>query len=137
MLVTHRGPYRFSVRDDGSFASRRGAGGLVSALLPLVQRDDIGERPSWVAAAIDDGDRAAVAAGAATVPGLGVWFRGPQWAGRLALGAAVMLPFIFLVGLGFLIGNLAFVSPWLVRWARSRRAERHPGRPAFSPAVPQ
>ncbi len=70
MLVTHRGPYRFSVRDDGSFASRRGAGGLVSALLPLVQRDDIGERPSWVAAAIDDGDRAAVAAGAATVPGL-------------------------------------------------------------------
>ena len=50
MLVTHRGPYRFSVRDDGSFESRRGAGGLVSALLPLVQRDDIGGRPSWVAA---------------------------------------------------------------------------------------
>ena len=70
MLVTHRGPYRFSVRDDGSFAPQRGAGGLVSALLPLVQRDDIGERPSWVAAAIDDDDRAAVAAGAATVPGL-------------------------------------------------------------------
>jgi trehalose 6-phosphate synthase len=69
MLVTHRGPYRFSERDDGSFASKRGAGGLVSALLPLVQRDDIGERPSWVAAAIDDGDRAAEAAGEATVPG--------------------------------------------------------------------
>ena len=70
MLVTHRGPYRFSERDDGSFEPKRGAGGLVSALLPLVQRDDIGERPSWVAAAIDAGDRAAVAAGAATVPGL-------------------------------------------------------------------
>jgi trehalose 6-phosphate synthase len=70
MLVTHRGPYRFSVRDDGSFTSARGVGGLVSAMLPLVQRDDIGEKPSWVAAAIDDGDRAAVAAGAATVPGL-------------------------------------------------------------------
>jgi trehalose 6-phosphate synthase len=70
MLVTHRGPYRFSERGDGSFAAKRGAGGLVSALLPLVQRDDIGGRPSWVAAAIDDGDRAAVAAGAATVPGL-------------------------------------------------------------------
>jgi trehalose 6-phosphate synthase len=70
MLVTHRGPYRFSVRDDGSFASRRGAGGLVSALLPLVQRDDIGAPPSWVAAAIDEGDRAAVDARAATVPGL-------------------------------------------------------------------
>jgi trehalose 6-phosphate synthase len=70
MLVTHRGPYRFWERDDGSFASRRGAGGLVSALLPLVQRDDIGSRPSWVAAAIDAGDRAAVTAGAASVPGL-------------------------------------------------------------------
>jgi trehalose 6-phosphate synthase len=70
MLVTHRGPFRFSVRDDGSFAATRGAGGLVSALLPLVQRDDIGERPSWVAAAIDGGDRAAIAGGAATVPGL-------------------------------------------------------------------
>lgn len=70
MLVTHRGPYRFWVRDDGSFGSRRGAGGLVSALLPLVQRDDIGTPPSWVAAAIDEGDRAAVAAGAATAPGL-------------------------------------------------------------------
>lgn len=70
MLVTHRGPYRFSERDDGTFASSRGAGGLVSALLPLVLRDDIDERPSWVAAAIDDDDRAAVAAGAATVPGI-------------------------------------------------------------------
>jgi trehalose 6-phosphate synthase len=70
MLVTHRGPYRFSERDDGSFSSTRGGGGLVSALLPLVQRDDIGGSPSWVAAAIDAGDRAAVAAGAATVPGL-------------------------------------------------------------------
>jgi trehalose 6-phosphate synthase len=70
MLVTHRGPYRFSMRDDGTFASSRGAGGLVSALLPLVLRDDIGERPSWVAAAIDADDRAAVAAGVATAPGI-------------------------------------------------------------------
>jgi trehalose 6-phosphate synthase len=70
MLVTHRGPYRFSVADDGSFASARGAGGIVSALLPLVDRDVDGERPSWVAAAIGDGDLAAVRAGAATVPSL-------------------------------------------------------------------
>ena len=32
ILVSHRGPYRFSVRDDGSFAPTRGAGGIVSAL---------------------------------------------------------------------------------------------------------
>jgi trehalose 6-phosphate synthase len=71
MLVTHRGPYRFSVRDDGSFTSTRGAGGIVSALLPLVHRDHPdGERRAWIAAVIDGGDRAAVNAGAASVPGL-------------------------------------------------------------------
>ena len=56
MLVTHRGPYRFTMQDDGSFASTRGAGGIVSALLPLVARHDdegTGERQAWVAAAID------------------------------------------------------------------------------------
>ncbi len=76
MLVTHRGPFRFSVRDDGGFEATRGAGGVVSALLPLVDagiaiadaRGD--ERVSWIAATIDDGDTAALAAGAATVPGL-------------------------------------------------------------------
>ena len=80
MLVTHRGPFRFSVRDDGGFLAARGAGGVVSALLPLVHtgiangREPAGahdgERVAWIAAAIDDGDRAALAAGAATVPGL-------------------------------------------------------------------
>jgi trehalose 6-phosphate synthase len=73
MLVTHRGPYRFSVQEDGSFASTRGAGGIISALLPLVtgrDREVAGDRQAWVAAAIDADDRAAVAAGAATVPGL-------------------------------------------------------------------
>src|SRR5262249_20642251 len=70
MLVTHRGPYRFSERSNGTFESTRGAGGLVSALLPLVDRADNGDHTRWVAAAIDDGDRAAVAAGVASVPGL-------------------------------------------------------------------
>ena len=76
MLVTHRGPFRFSVRDDGGFEATRGAGGVVSALLPLVDSgiatEDArgGERVAWIAATIDDGDSAALAAGAATVPGL-------------------------------------------------------------------
>ncbi|HEX9505662.1 MAG TPA: trehalose-6-phosphate synthase, partial [Acidimicrobiia bacterium] len=49
----------------------------MSALLPLIHGNGNGnggtqndERQAWVAAAIDDGDRAAVAAGAARVPGL-------------------------------------------------------------------
>ena len=74
MLVTHRGPFRFTVRDDGTFESRRGAGGIVSALGPLVlgtgNGDQGDERRSWVAAAISDDDRAAVAAGAAHVAGI-------------------------------------------------------------------
>ena len=75
MLVTHRGPFRFSVCDDGSFEPVRGAGGIVSALLPLVlgvsgggPSDD--ERRAWVAAAMSDADCEAVRAGAAHVPGL-------------------------------------------------------------------
>ncbi|MEX2100581.1 MAG: trehalose-6-phosphate synthase [Acidimicrobiia bacterium] len=72
MIVTHRGPFSFSVRDDGGFEAKRGAGGLVSALLPLVDAGigDGRERVAWIAATIDDDDRAALEAGGATVPGL-------------------------------------------------------------------
>jgi trehalose 6-phosphate synthase len=73
MLVTHRGPYRFSLLEDSTFGASRGSGGIVSALLPLVRGNGYhegDERQAWVAAAIDDGDRAAVAAGAVHVPGL-------------------------------------------------------------------
>ena len=71
MLVTHRGPYRFSVRDDGSFASARGAGGIVERVAPVGRAATTPTSGhAWVAAAIDDDDRAAVAAGAASVTGL-------------------------------------------------------------------
>jgi trehalose 6-phosphate synthase len=74
MLVTHRGPFRFSVCDDGSFEPVRGAGGIVSALLPLVLSSTPdgpdAERRAWVAAAMSGADRDAVRAGAANVPGL-------------------------------------------------------------------
>lgn len=69
IVVSHRGPNSFTRHEDGSFSARRGAGGVVSALEPLLTR---GDRPeaTWVAAAISDDDRAAAAAGAAHVPGL-------------------------------------------------------------------
>ena len=72
MLVTHRGPFSFSVRGDGEFEAKRGAGGIVSALLPLVDSGVAAghERAAWIAATIDDDDRAALEAGVATVPGL-------------------------------------------------------------------
>ena len=69
IVVSHRGPVSFQCADDGSFTARRGAGGVVSALAPLLRnRDDA----TWIAAAIGDDDRAAVAAGAVEVPGLSV-----------------------------------------------------------------
>lgn len=69
IVVSHRGPVSFQRSDDGSFTARRGAGGVVSALAPLLRnRDDA----TWIAAAIGDDDRAAVAAGAVSVPGLSV-----------------------------------------------------------------
>ena len=45
-------------------------GGSSSALLPLVSGNETGERQAWVAAAIDDDDRAAIAADAVDVPGI-------------------------------------------------------------------
>lgn len=60
IVASHRGPERFEQGDDG-FERHRGAGGVVSALGALLSGADA----TWVAAAMDDGDRAAVAEGAA------------------------------------------------------------------------
>ncbi|MBA2327635.1 MAG: trehalose-6-phosphate synthase [Actinobacteria bacterium] len=70
LVASHRGPSSFSEAEDGSFTVRRGAGGVVSALEPLLTRPGNETPATWVAAAIGDGDRAAVRAGAATVPDL-------------------------------------------------------------------
>jgi trehalose 6-phosphate synthase len=61
IVVSHRGPYSFVRRADGTFETRRGAGGIVSALTPLLAR----QGHLWVAAAMSDDDRAAVHANAA------------------------------------------------------------------------
>lgn len=69
IVVSHRGPVSFRREEDGTFTARRGAGGVVSALAPLLtDRDDA----RWIAAAIGDDDREAVAAGGAAPPGLDV-----------------------------------------------------------------
>ena len=69
IVVSHRGPVAFRRNDAGAFESRRGAGGIVSTLSPLLTgRDDA----IWIAAAISDDDHAAVRAGAAHAPGFDV-----------------------------------------------------------------
>jgi len=57
VLVSNRGPVSFRHAEDGSLVARRGAGGLVSGLGPLVAGTDT----LWVAAALSDADRAAAA----------------------------------------------------------------------------
>jgi trehalose 6-phosphate synthase len=59
VLVSNRGPISFEVGSDGGLVGRRGAGGLVSGIGPLVA----GTSTTWIAAAISDGDRAAAASG--------------------------------------------------------------------------
>ena len=59
VLVSNRGPVTFDAGPDGSLLARRGAGGLVSGIGPLVAGTDA----TWIAAAITDGDRAAAEQG--------------------------------------------------------------------------
>ncbi len=67
IVVSHRGPVTFDTASDGSFTGSRGAGGVVSGLLPLVAGSD---HATWIAAAMTDGDSAATRAGQAAVDGV-------------------------------------------------------------------
>jgi trehalose 6-phosphate synthase len=54
VIVSNRGPFSFKRKDDGSFDSVRGQGGLVTALAGLMAHYEV----LWVAAALSDDDRA-------------------------------------------------------------------------------
>ncbi len=60
IIVSHRGPYRFDRDSGGNLVAHRGAGGIVSALGPLLA-DKV--EVTWVAAAMSDDDCAAGRAG--------------------------------------------------------------------------
>jgi trehalose 6-phosphate synthase len=53
IVVSNRGPIVFGHADDGSRTTRRGGGGLVTALSGLVSSHDV----TWIASAVTDGDR--------------------------------------------------------------------------------
>lgn len=67
VLVSNRGPVSFE-RSGDELISRRGAGGLVSGIGPLVARTGA----TWLAAAITDGDREAARAGVVEADGFRV-----------------------------------------------------------------
>lgn len=68
VLVSNRGPVTFDRDESGNLTSRRGAGGLVSGIGPLVAGTDA----TWLAAAMTEGDRAACASGVVEVDGFRV-----------------------------------------------------------------
>lgn len=65
VLVSNRGPINWQ-REDGGLVARRGAGGLVSGLAPLVADTEA----VWIASALSDGDREAANAGLVEAEGL-------------------------------------------------------------------
>jgi trehalose 6-phosphate synthase len=68
VIVSNRGPVSFGRDEDGQLTARRGAGGLVSGLGPLVADTDA----TWVAAAMSDADRDAASAGVIEAEGFRV-----------------------------------------------------------------
>lgn len=69
IVVSNRGPFRFT-DGPGGLTSLPGPGGLASSLRPLLTSGAAGDGASWIAAALDDGDRAAAKAGAVEAPGI-------------------------------------------------------------------
>jgi trehalose 6-phosphate synthase len=65
VIVSNRGPLSFSLDDNQQLVARRGAGGLVSSLSPLVAGTDT----IWIAAAMGEHDRAAAKRGLMDVEG--------------------------------------------------------------------
>jgi trehalose 6-phosphate synthase len=68
VILSNRGPLSFARDDTGALVAKRGAGGLVSGLAPLVAGTDA----TWIAAAMSDADRAAAAEGLVESGGLRV-----------------------------------------------------------------
>jgi trehalose 6-phosphate synthase len=60
IVVSNRGPLTYARDRDGARVARRGAGGLVTALAPLVSHHDV----TWIASALSDEDRHVAAEGA-------------------------------------------------------------------------
>ncbi|HEY5164973.1 MAG TPA: trehalose-6-phosphate synthase, partial [Acidimicrobiia bacterium] len=70
VVLSNRGPYRYDEDPGGELVARPGAGGLASSLGPLLLSGAAGANGAWIAAALSDGDRAAVRAGAVHAPGV-------------------------------------------------------------------
>lgn len=68
VIVSNRGPLSFRHDEQGRLVARRGAGGLVSGVAPLV----VGTSTTWLAAALSDADREAATSGVVEAEGFRV-----------------------------------------------------------------
>src|SRR5262245_39475459 len=68
VITSNRGPLSFRRDDNGDLVGKRGAGGLVSGLAPLVAGTDA----MWLAAAMSEDDRSAATGGVTEAEGLRV-----------------------------------------------------------------
>lgn len=128
VIVSNRGPVRFDVTEDGTLTSRRGAGGLVSGIAPLVG----GTGAMWLAAAMSDGDRLAAQQGVVDADGLRVQLveLDPEQY-RLAYDEVSNSVLWFAHhGLWDLVREPVFDSSWRAAWAAYREVNR-----AFADAV--
>src|SRR5438876_1568350 len=55
IIASNRGPVEYNLSHDGSLKARRGAGGMVTALIDAGNRMEV----TWVAMAMTEGDRIA------------------------------------------------------------------------------
>jgi len=53
IIASNRGPLEFQIEDDGSYSTKRGSGGVVTAVSAVSRYNDL----IWVASAMTDGDR--------------------------------------------------------------------------------
>src|SRR5574342_782111 len=58
IIASNRGPLEYHIEDDGSLSSKRGSGGMVTALMAAARFVPA----TWVAAAMTEGDRRAAEA---------------------------------------------------------------------------
>src|SRR5947209_15550470 len=56
IIASNRGPVEYYLRQDGTLKHRRGAGGMVTALIDAGNRMEV----TWVAMAMTEGDRRAL-----------------------------------------------------------------------------
>jgi trehalose 6-phosphate synthase len=70
VVVSNRGPYSFVADGTGNVVPKPAPGGLASSLGPLLTSGAAGDDATWIAAALDEPDRAAARAGIVEAPGI-------------------------------------------------------------------